>query len=82
VTIDYAEVSFVLYVLMLRDKYDTNMNVQIFIRLSIYPCHHPERFHAKTVLQNLYVSLVRLKPYNSDRAFCNRAVTIELKLDG
>lgn len=71
-TINYAEVSFVLYVLMLIYKYDANMNIQAFIRLSISFSGILCAFMQKIALQNLYVSLVRLKPYNSDYAFCNR----------
>ena len=57
-TINYAEVSFILYVLMLIYKYDTNMSIQDFIRLSIPPPEILCAFMQKTALQNLYVSLV------------------------
>jgi hypothetical protein len=67
---------------MLINKYDSNMNVLLFIRLSLHVLEYHAPSCKKTALQNLYVSLVRLKPYNSDYAFCNVAVTIGLKLDG
>jgi hypothetical protein len=47
------------------------MNILLFIRLSIPVLKSYATSCKKTALQNLYVSLVRLKPYNSDYAFCN-----------
>jgi len=82
VVTNYAEVTHILYVLMLRNKYDSNMDIQAFISLSIILFGILCAFMQKVALQNLYVSLVRLKPYNADYAFCNRAATIGLKLDG
>ena len=58
------------------------MNILAFIRFSFTLLESCVPSCKKTALQNLYVSLVRLKPYNSDYAFCNVAVTIGLKLDG
>jgi hypothetical protein len=72
VTVNYAEALCGLYALMLRNKYDTNMNMQLFIRLSISRLLSPAPTCKKAALQKLYVSLVRLKPYNSVCGFCNR----------
>jgi hypothetical protein len=69
VTFNYAEISFILYVLMLNNKYDTNMNVQGFIKPSVTPPRILCALMKKINLQNLYVSLVRLKSYNSDHVF-------------
>ena len=48
------------------------MNILLFIRLSFNLLEFCVPSCKKTALQNLYVSLVRLKPYNLDYAFCNR----------
>jgi hypothetical protein len=48
------------------------MNMQLFISLSITCFEAPTPTCKKAVLQKLYVSLVRLKPYNSVCGFCNR----------
>jgi len=48
------------------------MNILAFIRFSFTLLESCVPSCKKTALQNLYVSLVRLKPYNSDYAFCNR----------
>ena len=48
------------------------MNILLFIRFSIPRLESCVPSCKKTALQNLYVSLVRLKPYNLDYAFCNR----------
>ena len=68
----YAEVVCFLYVLMLKYKYDSNMNVLLLISFFINILESLNPFVQKTVLQNLYVSLERLKPYKTSLTLCNR----------